>query len=202
MEQREEELLKLVKSWMGRVPFDLDILMLDEIGKNFSGAGMDTKVVNRSVHGEYNPWDTAPKFERIYIRGISEHSYRNGVGLGMADMMHARLLDEIDWLPTSINSLTASTPAAIRAPFNMPSDRECLEKLWPTVGKFKPEDVTIGWIRNSLDIGVIGLTENLRSQIEGRSDLEITGQPHDWAFDEKGDLPRHLPGMTAGSGSH
>src|ERR1044072_5557398 len=60
MESREEELLELTKSWMGRVPVPLDILMLDEIGKNFSGAGMDTKVVNRSVHGQYNPWDTAP----------------------------------------------------------------------------------------------------------------------------------------------
>ncbi len=202
MEQQEEELLKLVKSWMGRIPFNLDVLMIDEIGKNFSGAGMDTKVVNRSVHGEYNPWDTAPKFERIYIRGISEHSYRNGVGLGMADMIHSRLLEEIDWLPTSINSLTASTPAAIRTPFHRPSDRECFEKLWPTVGKFKSEEVTIGWIRNSLDIGLLGLTENLRPEIERRSDLEIIGSAREWPFDNNGDLPRHLPGMTAGSGSH
>ena len=116
--------------------------------------------------------------------------------------MHGRLLDEIDWLPTSINSLTASTPAAIRTPFHRPSDRECFEKLWPTVGKFKSEEVTIGWIRNSLDIGLLGLTENLRPEIERRSDLEIIGSARDWPLDNNGDLPRHLPGMTAGSGSH
>ena len=63
MEQREEENLALVKSWMARVPFDLDILMLDEIGKNISGAGMDTKVVNRGVNGEYNPWPNTPRFQ-------------------------------------------------------------------------------------------------------------------------------------------
>src|SRR3954447_12254112 len=90
MEEREEQNLALVKSWMGRIPFPLDILMLDEIGKNYSGAGMDTKVVNRSVHGEYNPWDTAPAFQRVYVRGISDHSYGNGVGFGMADIVHDR----------------------------------------------------------------------------------------------------------------
>jgi hypothetical protein len=58
MERKEEELLALAKSWMGRIPVPLNILIVDEIGKNFSGAGMDTKVVNRGVNGEYNPWDT------------------------------------------------------------------------------------------------------------------------------------------------
>ncbi len=199
MEQKEEELLALVKSWMARIPYDLDILILDELGKNYSGAGMDTKVVNRSVHGEYNPWDTAPKFERVYVRGISEHSYRNGVGLGMADMIHSRLLGEIDWTPTAINSLTASTPAAIRTPIHYGTDTECLEKLWKTVGKFELSEVTVGWIRNSLDIGMLGLTENLRPLVEKDPTLEIVST-RDWPFDEKGDLPRHLPGATAGSG--
>src|SRR5581483_6374278 len=113
MEQREEENLALVKSWMGKIPMDLDILILDEIGKNISGAGMDTKVVNRSVHGAYNPWPDAPKIERIFVRDLSDLSYNNAVGLGMADVVTDRLVNRIDWVPTHINSLTASTPAAI-----------------------------------------------------------------------------------------
>src|SRR5215471_5567037 len=92
MEQREEELLSLAKSWMGKIPMDLDILILDEIGKNISGAGMDTKVVNRGVHGQYNPWPEAPKIERVFIRDLSSLSYGNGVGLGMADVVSDRLL--------------------------------------------------------------------------------------------------------------
>src|SRR5216117_372476 len=71
MEQREEELLSLAKSWMGKIPVNLDILILDEIGKTISGAGMDTKVVNRGVHGQYNPWPDAPVIERIFIRDLS-----------------------------------------------------------------------------------------------------------------------------------
>jgi hypothetical protein len=190
MEQKEEELLALVKSWMGRIPCDLDILILDEIGKNISGAGMDTKVVNRSVHGLYNPWPDTPHFERIFIRDISNLSYNNGVGLGMADVIHDRLVNKIDWNPTQINSLTASTPAAIRTPLHFPSDRTCIEKMMPTVGKFSSKDVTIGWIRNSMELGLIGLTENLRPLIEQNPALEILGPAKEWEFDAEGNMGR------------
>jgi hypothetical protein len=190
MEQKEEELLALVKSWMGRIPCDLDILILDEIGKNISGAGMDTKVVNRSVHGLYNPWPETPHFERIFIRDISDLSYNNGVGLGMADVVHDRLVNKIDWNPTQINSLTASTPAAIRTPLHFNSDRTCIEKMMPTVGKFSSKDVTIGWIRNSMELGLIGFTENLRPLIEQNPALEILGPAKEWEFDAEGNMGR------------
>src|SRR6516165_8798593 len=99
MEQREEENLALVKSWMARIPMDLDILILDEIGKNISGAGMDTKVVNRGVNGQYNPWPGLHKFERIFVRDLSELTYNSAVGLGMADVVTNRLVERTDWTP-------------------------------------------------------------------------------------------------------
>lgn len=188
MEQKEEELLALTKSWMARIPFALNILVLDEIGKNFSGAGMDTKVVNRGVNGESNLWDTAPHIDRVFIRGLSEHSYGNGVGLGMADVVHDRLVDAIDWHPTRINSLTASTPTAIRTPIHYSTDRECLEKIWPTCGVHKQEDIRLGWIANSLDIGTIRVTENVRPEIESNRNLEIVAGPDDWEFDQQDNL--------------
>ena len=200
MEHKEEELLATVKTWMGRIPFDLDILILDEIGKNISGAGMDTKVVNRSVHGLYNPWDTAPNIERIFVRGISDLSYHNGVGLGMADVVHQRLVDEIDWTPTQINSLTASTPAAIRTPVHFDQDRVCLEKIAPTVGKLDIADVTMGWVRNSAEINLIALTANLREKIEKAPNLEIVSTL-DWPFDSRGNLPG-LPSLAAHASAH
>ena len=89
--------------------------------------------MNRSVNGEYNPWDTAPQIDRIFLRGLSNKSYGNGVGVGMADVIHDRLLKVIDWTPTQINSLTASTPAAIRTPAHFSTDAMCLEnsgRLW------------------------------------------------------------------------
>jgi hypothetical protein len=188
MERREEELLALTKSWMGRIPADLDILILDEIGKNISGAGMDTKVVNRGVYGQYNPWPDAPRIERIFIRDLSSLSYGNGVGLGMADVVSDRLLRKIDWKPTRINSLTASTPAAIRTPIHFPADRECLESIAPTVGKFDLAQVTIGWVRNSLELGTIVMSENLLPQIQRNPLLEVVRGPRDIEFDAEGNL--------------
>jgi hypothetical protein len=189
MEQKEEELLALCKSWMGRIPVkEIDILIIDEIGKTYSGAGMDTKVVNRSVNGEYNPWDTAPRIHRIFLRGLSDKSYGNGVGLGMADVINDRLLKIIDWTPTHINSLTASTPAAIRTPAHFPTDRLCLEKFWPTVGKFEQSEVTIAWIANSMELANLRLSENLRKEIEANPLLEIEGEPEPLDFDESGNL--------------
>jgi len=187
MESREEELLRLAKSWMGRIPTDLDVLILDEIGKNISGAGMDTKVVNRSVHGEYNPWP-GPRFQRIFVRGLSDLSYGNGVGLGMADVVSDRLLERIDWNPTRINSLTASTPAAIRTPVHFATDRECLERIAPTVGKHDLSEVTYGWLRNSLELGTIAMSENLRGEIAKNPALEILGDARPMEFDAQGNL--------------
>jgi len=190
MEQKEEELLALVKSWMGRIPVPaLDILIIDEIGKNFSGAGMDSKVVNRSVNGEYNPWDTAPPIERIYVRGLNENSYGNGVGIGMADVCHDRLVNAINWTPTQINSLTANTPAAIRTPVHFPSDREALERFWPTVGKFDPSEVTFAWIPNSLHLTTLAVSENLRPAVESNPAIEILSEAQPFTFDGNGDLP-------------
>src|SRR5579863_10405615 len=173
MEQREEENLALVKSWMGRIPTDLDILVLDEIGKNISGAGMDTKVANRGVNGEYNPWPNIPRFQRVFVRDLSELTYNSAVGLGMADVVTDRLVNRTNWEPTIINSLTANTPAAIRTPVHFATDRECLERFAPTVGKLDLSTVTYGWIRNTMELGRLALSENLLPQIEGNPLLEV-----------------------------
>jgi hypothetical protein len=187
MEQREQANLALVKSWMARVPSDLDILILDEIGKNISGAGMDTKVVNRHVNGGYNPWPGVPRFERVFVRNLSELTYNSGVGLGMADVVTDRLVDRIDWAPTWINSLTSNTPAAIRTPIHFPTDRECLERIAPTVGKLLLDDVTYGWIRNTMELGRLALSENLRPVVERNPDLDIEATI-DFDFDDSGNL--------------
>jgi len=173
MEQRERENLALVKSWMARIPADLDILIMDEIGKNISGAGLDTKVANRGVNGEYNPWPDTPRFQRIFVRNLSELTYNSGVGIGMADVTTDRLVKRIDWEPTMINSLTANTPAAIRTPIHFATDRECLERFIPTVGKLDLSEVTLGWIRNTMELGRLGLSEHLRPMVERNPSLEI-----------------------------
>ena len=193
MEQREEENLELVKAWMGRIPVDLDILIVDEIGKEISGGGMDGKVINRNPHAQYNPLPDRHKIERIFVRDLSPLTHGVALGIGMADVVTDRLVNKIDWEPTRINALTALFTSTIRTPIHFPSDRECLETLMPTVGKFDLRDVTIGWIRNSLELAALVLSENLKPEIEQNPLLEIVEPARELQFDASGNLVNRLP---------
>ncbi len=195
MERREEELLALVKSWMGRIPVEqLDILIVDELGKNISGAGMDTKIVNRGVMGEYNPWPNAPRIERIFLRDLSSLSYGNAVGAGMADVVTDRLVAKIDWTPTTLNALTSNTLPCLRTPVHFATDRECLERIWPTVGRLAKNELTFGWIRNTLEIGLLALSETLLDEIRRNPSLEVIDGPMELPFQEDGNLAGILSG--------
>ncbi len=189
MLEMEEDLLEICKSWAPSLPCDLDIIMINEIGKQISGAGMDTKVVNRGTAGEYNPWRNTPKMERIYIRDLSSLSYGNGVGFGLADVVHDRLLAKLDPTPTWINALTASTPGAAKTPIHWSTDRECLDRIALTVGQHDVSNVRLGWIHNTLELGLLGLSSNLRAEIEANSRLEIVEEAHALPFDAEGNLP-------------
>ncbi len=192
---REEELLREVKSWKADLPAsEIDILIVDELGKNISGAGMDTKVINRSVMGHYNPFPDIPKVNRIYVRNLSEGTYGSAVGVGLADVIHDRVLEQVDWKPTYINSLTASTPSAIRTPIHFPSDREALAAIAPTVGRTNLADVTYCRIRNTLELTDISVSENLIPALA--PNVQIVSEPFQPSFGPDGDLeqPVNAPG--------
>lgn len=199
--KREEELLSLVKSWMPRIPVPaVDILIVDEIGKNISGTGMDLKVVNRGVHGQYNPWPNTPQVERIFIRSLSPHSGGNAVGVGLADVVHDDVLPRVNLQVSGLNARTSGSLATVRIPLHFPTDRECIDLLTATVGKLNPADVTIAWIHNTLELSSLALSENLRSEINANPALEITGPAFSVEFDEAGNLrphPFHAAGMSA-----
>jgi len=176
MEQRDEENLALAKSWMPRLPCDLDVLIVDQMGKNISGTGMDAKVVNRGPSCEYNPWPDLPSIRRIFVRNLDPESYGNAMGIGMADVTTERLVGQIDWEPTRINALSSSIPSRIRVPAHFASDRECLRWVAATSGRLEAADVTFGWIRNTLELDRLAISPNLRAQIEGQSHIEVEGE--------------------------
>lgn len=187
MLDKEEKLLCEVKSWKANLPVsELDILIVDEIGKNVSGAGMDTKVINRSVNGQPHAFPDVPTVHRVYARNLSELSYGSAVGIGLADVIHDRLLQRADWTPTYINSLTASTPACIRTPIHFPTDREALTAIAPTVGKNELSEVTYCRIRNTLELADFSVSENLVPQLA--DNVEVLSEPFDVPFDARGDL--------------
>ncbi len=199
--EREEELLRLAKSWMPRIPVPaVDVLIVDEIGKNISGTGMDLKVVNRGVDGRYNPWPDTPRIERIFIRSLTTQSGGNAVGIGLADVVHDDVLPRVNAHVSGLNARTSGSLAAVRIPLHFPSDRECIDLLTATVGKLNPAEVTMAWIHNTLELGAVALSENLRSEIEANPALEIAGPAFPIGFDAAGNLlphPFHAGGMTA-----
>jgi hypothetical protein len=193
MEQREEENLELVKTWMGKIPVDLDILIVDEMGKEISGGGMDSKVINRNPRAQYNPLPDRHAIERIFVRDLSPMTHGNAVGIGLADVVTDRLVSKIDWEPTRINALTSLFTSTVRTPIHFPSDLQCLDTLMPMVGKFDRDEVTIGWIRNSLELSTLVLSENLKPAIEKDRLLEILGPARELQFDASGNLVDLLP---------
>jgi hypothetical protein len=197
MEAREEELLALSKTWAATLPCDLDLLIVDEMGKIYSGAGMDTKIVNRGVDGEINPWPGLPHVERIFVRGLSSRSYGNASGIGMAEVITDRLAAAIDNNATWLNVLTATTPRCGKLPIHFPTDRECIERIAPTLGKPNMADVRIGWIPNSLAVSPIALSENMRAEIEANPRLTILDKPWELAFGADDNLALDLFGARA-----
>jgi len=149
---------------------------------------MDTKVINRSIQCHYNPWPELATIERIFARDLSALTYNNGVGIGMADVVTDRLVNRVDWAATQINSLTASTAMAIRTPIHFATDRECLEKIATTVGRFDPSEVTIGWIRNTMELGLLAFSENLWPELQQNPALEKVGGPRALEFDQDQNL--------------
>jgi hypothetical protein len=187
MELRDEANLALAKSWMPRLPCDLDVLIVDRMGKNISGTGVDAKVVNRGPCGEYNAWTGLPSVQRLFVRALDPKTHGNALGIGLADVTTDRLVDAIDWTSTRVNALSSRTPSRIRVPAHFAADRDCLEWIGPTAGRINPAHVTYGWIRNTLELDRVALSENLRAQIEGKPLLEIERQI-EVSWDEQGNL--------------
>jgi hypothetical protein len=185
MEQSDERNLALVKSWMPRLPCDLDVLIVDEMGKDISGPGMDAKVVNRGPNSEYNPWPGLSSIGRIFVRALSRGTYGNAVGIGMADITTDRLVRQIDWEPTRVNALSSGLPSRIRVPVHFPTDRECLQWVSSTAGKLDPRELTYGWIRNTLELDRLALSDNLRAQVDAQAEIE---REFDVEWDESGNL--------------
>lgn len=188
MVEEEEKLLALTKSWKANIPAkEIDLLIVDEMGKTFSGAGMDTKVVNRSVDGP-NVWKDVPFVRRLFVRELSNKSYGNAIGVGFADITTDRLVNAIDYNATWVNGLTSSTTQPGSTPMHFPTDRDCVEKILETCGRLDPADASIAWIPNTMDIGECMVSENLLDEVKKHPDVEVIGEPQDFEFDEVGNL--------------
>jgi hypothetical protein len=185
----EKRLLQEARTLMARLPVEfLHVLIVDEMGKDISGSGMDTNVIGRPmVIGEPEP--TTPKILRIYVRDLSEKTYGNAIGIGLADFCSQRLAAKIDPVPTQINCVTAMTPEKARIPITLTTDREAIATALTTVGPIEPWEARVIRIKNTLEMAEIQVSEALMDELKGRRDVTPIGGLEPLVFDAAGNLP-------------
>jgi len=187
--ERETELLKIATAWMPRLPFKkIGLLIVDEIGKNISGSGMDTNVVGRKYNDHSATDSDVYRVKRIFIRGLTEETHGNACGLGMAEFTNRRTVENVDRNITQINSLTGSHPSAAAIPVYYDTDREVLENALPTIGLVEPENAVVVQIRDTLHLGEVLVSEACLPEVQEREDLELIDGPFDTPFDADGNL--------------
>jgi lactate racemase-like protein len=187
-EATELELQALSKKLAARLPFDfIHLLIVEEMGKNISGTGMDTKVIGR-IMNIIEPPPKHPRILRIYVRDIHDDSYGNAMGVGLADFVSRRLVNKIDPTATYINGLTGLSPESARIPVTFDTDREAVEAALGTIGMVKPEEARIVRIQNTLLLEELDVSEALLPEVKQHHTLEILWGPKPLMFDSIGGL--------------
>jgi hypothetical protein len=189
--ETEEKLLDEARGLMGRLPLDeIDVLVCDRLGKNISGAGLDTNVIGRSVYGYTSgvPWcEGMPGIMRIVVNDIAEESDRNAVGMGLVDFVPKRFAQKIDYAVTTLNALTACSPTGAKTPIVLPNDREAVLAALRTT-RTRPEGPRLVHIRDTMELEHVRVSLACRPFIEARDDAEIVAGPERLSFDGSGCL--------------
>ncbi|MBS3759758.1 MAG: DUF2088 domain-containing protein [Desulfobacterales bacterium] len=190
---REKQLLAQAKKMMGAIPFDnVDILIIDQMGKDISGIGMDSNVTgrHRDIVGDFY---IAPHVKRIFVRDLSEGSDGNANGIGLADVATCRLVDKIDREKTFVNAVTAVSPEKAAIPMHFETDRECLSACAQTTGVASEADLRIVRILNTARLQYIQASRPLESEIQADPRLSRIGDWQPLAFDASGNLTDFIP---------
>jgi len=186
--ERETELLEESVKLMPKLPVsDIDVLFVDELGKNFSGTGMDTNVVGRfRILGVEEP--ESPNAKYLIVGDVSEPSHGNALGVGLADLTTRRLFEKVDMEAMNQNVLTSTFLERAKIPMVMQSDREALEATIRCNWGVAPEDTRFVRIPNTLHLRHVYLSENLIEEALANGNVEVVGEAAEPEFDEGGDF--------------
>jgi len=189
-EEEEKGLLVLAKQWMPRLPFDqVDILTIDEIGKNISGSGLDTNVVGRKYLDHRAADEEYPKVKKIIVRGLTAETHGNAAGIGLAEFCLSRVVEQMNVQATRVNCLTGGHPTGAMIPLDYETDRETLDMALSTIGLIKPRESRLMWIRDTLDVAEVECSAAYLEEAQQRADLEVLTPLRDMPFDADGNLP-------------
>jgi len=187
--EREKELLKLATQWLPRLPFPYcDLLIIDKIGKNISGTGMDTNVIGRKYNDHAATDRDTVRCKRIFVRGLTEETHGNATGIGLAEFTNQRTADAIDRKITAINCITGLHPTAAMVPIAFDSDREAVSNALHTCGLVEPPHSKVIQIPDTLHLAEVLVSEAYLPQFSERKDLEQLSEPAELAFDAAGNM--------------
>jgi Lactate racemase N-terminal domain len=188
--EKEPALLERSRKLMGRIPFEqLDVLVVGEIGKNYSGAGMDPNVIGRLwIEAAPELETNDPAITRIVALDVSPESHGNGTGIGLADLTTRRAIDAIDQVPFRMNNLTARFLLRSKIPFDFPNDRACFDCGIETCWQPLPEKLKLAIVPNTLEVAEMWVSAPLAAEARRNPDLEVVGEPRPVPFDAHGNL--------------
>jgi hypothetical protein len=187
--EREKELLKLATQWLPRLPFArADLLIIDQIGKNISGTGLDTNVVGRKFNDHAGTDRDTVRCKRIFVRGLTDETHGNATGIGLSEFTNQRTANAIDHKITAINCITGLHPTAAMTPIVYETDREVVTNALHTCGLVEPPQSRVIQIQDTLHLAEVLVSEAYLPELSGRSDLERISEPADMAFDAHGNL--------------
>lgn len=185
----DAEMLEKARRLMGIVPFkQVDLLIVDEMGKNVSGSGMDSNVTGR-IMNQVTPEPTERQFKRIFVRDLTPESEGNALGVGTADFAARRLVDKIDLHKTRVNCITASVPEKGRIPLAYDDDKGAVIDALNTVGIDDGSRARVVWIKNTLELGCMFVSQAMLQESEAMDNITVEGEPQAMAFDDEGNLP-------------
>ena len=182
---REAELLETAYEIMPKIPFEeVDVAVFDRQGKDVSGQGLDTNVIGRRPFAINEPEPESPRIKRIYVRGLTETTHGNAMGVGSADVIHEDIVAELDAPTTLINALTASTIRGVRLPPVVETDRAGLVAALSTIGVVDTDTVRVLRAPDTMRLHRLHASPALVEEARSRDDLRVLAEPSPIAFED------------------
>lgn len=194
---REKELLARARGLMPKILIDgIDVLIVHELGKDISGAGMDPNITGKFASGGGR--STGMKVERIVVLNLSEKSHGNALGIGAADVTTAKVVENMNLQATYANAITCTALNSAKIPVYMQNDYEAIQVALKTCPRVQHPNSRIVWIKNTLSLDKIFVSESLIDLVKSHSQMEVLGQPQSLEFDEEGNLVWGLENLSKG----
>ncbi|QOS89581.1 lactate racemase domain-containing protein [Peribacillus sp. JNUCC41] len=181
LEEVEPGLLLEAKSLMPKLHFDsIDVLIVNELGKDISGDGMDPNITGNFA----TPYATGgPDVKRTVVLGLTEKTHGNANGIGMADMTTKAVMNEIEWEKGYANALTSTVTDVVKLPMFLDTQELAVKAAIKTCNAFDLNKVRVVRIQNTLEIGEIWISESMMEEALKNKNIEILSEPEELALD-------------------